>query len=995
MPSKSACKPMLKKGFSLVEMLMALLVASLLLAALAPVMTKRMNDNELKVISEASNYDKDTVISIFTKDTDFNIPQDASQVRITMMGGGGKGGDALYGSKEITSSENNWTVPDGVKKIRVFMIGGGGSGASGGEGNGTAYGNIPPISEQTLTITSAGSYNLADKVALPSTYIAPALPKLCVDYGNIQKWIVTSDNATLVTPGSAFNKVGGNGKANVIISKVTACGAGGAGAGTSTFGTLYAYSAAGGSGGYLVNQNLNITTLASDTRINVGSGGHGSSGGNSYNNGGSANSGGGGSGNGGSGGNGNATGYDLNNGGNGGSCTRMAGSSGAIGTCTSGGGGGGATSILSASNTVSFQIGGGGGGGGCGGGGSDGYGGGGGGGAGGGYGSGSGGGGGAGGGSLSGSGDGAKGGGAGGGGGGGYNNILGGTCAGGMGGIGLGSKIGSGGSHGGGNGGGSRGGIGLGSDGTGTGGGGGSGAWSGGGSTGDGCGGGGAGGYGGKGGNGGGNDTTNRNNALGGTISTIFGSNNCNGGNVGTAGKPGAIKLWYTVPVVTNGLKCNYNQPPNGGGGGGAGQIWIGELTVTPGQKLNFNIGLGGNKTTSFGANGNNGGTTSITNSSNNATIISVSGGKGGKYESDETYIDNSYGIGGGIKTSNVDSSSAKYVNWKKTNFHSGGENGGGGKTPGNGAGGGKGGQLYDLNGNLIKGGIEGGAQADGSDAIPTNYGAGGGGGGGVINNDGSPGHGGKGANGYIYIEWGGTNGGGGTIGEFTQKMVTNLSPEPIKRVMKIRIGKGGGVTSASEDKNDNNVSFEPSTIGNDGNGGITSISVISGNKTVNYSAKGGLKGNDGSYEAGIHGEEMKYPSSYSDFYKEFVQGNMSIITGQAGNNNYGGIGGYLFCILQTKDKDGNKSCSSTVKANDGSSAVLGPIRPGCGGTSILSPMYDSICNITNTSASANGNNGTFGAGGGGGAVLNQTGGVGGNGGGGVVILEYKSTTLN
>ena len=68
--------------------------------------------------------------------------------------------------------------------------------------------------------------------------------------------------------------------------------------------------------------------------------------------------------------------------------------------------------------------------------------------------------------------------------------------------------------------------------------------------------------------------------------------------------------------------------------------------------------------------------------------------------------------------------------------------------------------------------------------------------------------------------------------------MVTNLSPEPIKRVMKIRIGKGGGVTSASEDKNDNNVSFEPSTIGNDGNGGITSISVISGNKTVNYTTR-------------------------------------------------------------------------------------------------------------------------------------------------------------
>ena len=38
----SACT---KCGFSLVEMLMALLVASLLMAALAPVMTKKMHEN--------------------------------------------------------------------------------------------------------------------------------------------------------------------------------------------------------------------------------------------------------------------------------------------------------------------------------------------------------------------------------------------------------------------------------------------------------------------------------------------------------------------------------------------------------------------------------------------------------------------------------------------------------------------------------------------------------------------------------------------------------------------------------------------------------------------------------------------------------------------------------------------------------------------------------------------------------------------------------------
>ena len=52
----SACQ---KTAFSLVEMLMALLVASLLLAALAPVMTRRMADHELKVMSESSNYEKD------------------------------------------------------------------------------------------------------------------------------------------------------------------------------------------------------------------------------------------------------------------------------------------------------------------------------------------------------------------------------------------------------------------------------------------------------------------------------------------------------------------------------------------------------------------------------------------------------------------------------------------------------------------------------------------------------------------------------------------------------------------------------------------------------------------------------------------------------------------------------------------------------------------------------------------------------------------------
>ena len=111
-----------------------------------------------------------------------------------------------------------------------------------------------------------------------------------------------------------------------------------------------------------------------------------------------------------------------------------------------------------------------------------------------------------------------------------------------------------------------------------------------------------------------------------------------------------------------------------------------------------------------------------------------------------------------------------------------------------NGAGGGNGGISYDLKGSVLQGGVGGGVHSDGMDAASNSYGAGGGGGGGVTVLGSGSGRGGKGANGYIYIEWGGSNGGGGTVGEFTQMTVSNLEGDTSKRVMKIRIGRGGGV---------------------------------------------------------------------------------------------------------------------------------------------------------------------------------------------------------
>ena len=158
---------------------------------------------------------------------------------------------------------------------------------------------------------------------------------------------------------------------------------------------------------------------------------------------------------------------------------------------------------------------------------------------------------------------------------------------------------------------------------------------------------------------------------------SIFGENHCSGGEGkcgdtpagrGKNGKPGALRLYYNYPAI----KCQRNVPANGGAGGGAGQIWIGEIDVTPGQKINFNVGIGGNTQTIPGKNGNDGTITSIV--VNGTTIASASGGKGGKYEDDDTYIANSGGLGGGLKNEN-------FKNWTEIDGILGGQAGKPGST--------------------------------------------------------------------------------------------------------------------------------------------------------------------------------------------------------------------------------------------------------------------------------------------------------------------------
>lgn len=856
-------------AFSLVEMLMALLVASLLLAALAPVMTRKFGDNVN--VNGVGGGSKSEYTRLFDKDTEWNVPNGVNVINVTAIGGGGAGGGASYGFQEFTSTTNDWIVPDGVTKIRVFMTGAGGGGASGGLGTDYAYGNIPALSNAEGEILTAGTYTFANGITPPDSYKAPELDSKCKTSNISNNWTIVSDNTT-VEANKRFTKFPDN--INVTLDKVTACGAGG---GNSNHNW---YNVSGGSGAYITNQNVNSSQTASQIALIIGrSGGNaGYNGYDSYSNGkvyrtGTAAGGGGGTG--------------MTNGGAGASGSWRSTDQGWI---SGGGGGGGSTGLKIGSKTIVEAPGGGGAGGsvwgcaccsgGC------------------------------------------------------YSYAYGGT-----GGAG-GGLPGSGGN------GAYREQPGCGNK-AGTAGGGGSGSSSGvtgyGGTSGNFCGGASAGGGGaGAGGLGGGR----------GTLNTIWGTSKCN------AGQPGAIKLWYSTASATNGLKCQYYTKSNSGAGGGAGQVWLGEISVTPGQKLNFNIGIGGDKTTTYGSNGKDGGSTSIV--SNVTSIATVNGGKGGKYinSDNESEISNTYGTGGGIKKSSF-SNSAKYINWLNLNTSSiaPGQSGVKASSPNNGAGGGKGGNTITKNNSLAQGGTGGGAQSDGADALSTSYGAGGGGGGGVINDGGTPGHGGKGANGYIYIEWGSTNGGGGASGQIIEKKAVWVTPGT---KIKINVGKGGEPTPILTTLN--GVSGQFGQKGN--NGGNTTV-MIPNEETI--TALGGDGGNPGGTNHGKGGNG-------GDEANESIGGNKNnliienSIPGSNGNDDFGGNGGNIIQDI----------CPLLYELNKASYG-------GCGGNN---PSTNGCYPSTGPTGSKGYG---IGAGGGGGSIQSNTAYPGGNGSDGAVIIEWNN----
>ena len=136
----------LKMAFSLVEMLMALLVASLLLAALAPVMTKKFNENVNIAGVGSSIVPMGSCVfpNVGTHEEACEVPNNVGKVNAIIASGGGGGGGAVkmaigarkysqvvQGPATAAGNEIGFALPRNALNVKVHLVGGGGGGGVG------------------------------------------------------------------------------------------------------------------------------------------------------------------------------------------------------------------------------------------------------------------------------------------------------------------------------------------------------------------------------------------------------------------------------------------------------------------------------------------------------------------------------------------------------------------------------------------------------------------------------------------------------------------------------------------------------------------------------------------------------------------------------------------------------------------------------------------------------------------------------------------------
>ena len=135
-----------KKGFTLAELLMATLVISIIMVALAPVITRRAHDNVAITVNQKQGLEIFATPGIYS----FDVPVGIDTLFLQGSGGGGGGGGATYVDKTTkydTVGTHEWTVPTGVNYVS-FKI----TGAGGGGGAANAQVNTTDITATTSTL---------------------------------------------------------------------------------------------------------------------------------------------------------------------------------------------------------------------------------------------------------------------------------------------------------------------------------------------------------------------------------------------------------------------------------------------------------------------------------------------------------------------------------------------------------------------------------------------------------------------------------------------------------------------------------------------------------------------------------------------------------------------------------------------------------------------------------------------------------------------------
>ncbi len=272
-----------RAAFSLVEMLMALLIASLLLAALAPVMTKRFSENV--VVSGAMGpidtvkktleieYNSDICSDIKTDSADnsvycegeFEVPEKINGgLKITVIGAGGGGGVApTAGYTEYTTagSTNTFTVPSMTGNIEATLISGGAGGGAGGQ------------VLKTQTFVTYGNGNM----------VADSNNVVTVNTSGTGSWTIPEAVRGRNLLGSACGGGGGGGGASGTWKEIAGSIGGGGGSGAyilnkvMNFGSnsSVTYYIGGGGGGGFGPYNINTTCLVTGQTYGGGGGGTG------------------------------------------------------------------------------------------------------------------------------------------------------------------------------------------------------------------------------------------------------------------------------------------------------------------------------------------------------------------------------------------------------------------------------------------------------------------------------------------------------------------------------------------------------------------------------------------------------------------------------------------------------------------------------------------------------------------------------------------------